>query len=294
MKFAGLFLSTCFYSLLALSSSAIANTGPPLAFDTQLDLLSGERSFKQIVLERGGKIQSYRIDQLIRPTVDAYAQAPARIPVAFGSPAPTNTSTGLFQDTSAALPSTPVGADRIKVLTDEYINSALLNIAEDIPGLALSFPELLMNSPGPDFVVAELGLPKGAQSNGCPGVKAPGADRLTVSIPNGRSMTIPHTAFGEFGPAGIIANHGNRALAQNGIRVASIEELEQADFEPLAAIDYFRIWVIAIDLSDLGIPEGEFVAQVELRSSGILTETEVGLRNCWLIDPAFVMGLPAT
>lgn len=290
MKLRMLFSSTV--SLLALPVSAIAETGPPLAFDTRLNAVTGERSVEQIVLKRGGDIQTYRIDQLIRPTVDAYAQAPARIPVAFGSPAPIDTPTGLQRDTGAELPSTPGGADRIDVLTDEFTNSALLNIAEDIPGLVLSFPEPLRNASGPDFVVAELGLPKGVQSNGCPGVAAPGADRLTVSIPNGQRITIAHDAFGEFGPAGMIANHGNAELMQSGVRVASISELEQADFEPLAAIDYFRIWVVAVDLSDLGIPEGESVAQVELRAAGIPTETEVGSRNCWLIDPAFVMGLP--
>lgn len=59
-------------------------------------------------------------------------------------------------------------------------------------------------------------------------------------------------------------------------------------------VDYFRIWAVAVDLSDLGgIPEGEFVAPIELRSASVPTETEVDPRNDWLIVLAFVMGLPA-
>ncbi|MBT9317816.1 hypothetical protein [Leptothoe spongobia] len=101
-----------------------------------------------------------------------------------------------------------------------------------------------------------------------------------MSIPNGQRITIAHDGFGEFGPAGMIANHGNAELTRSGVRVASISGLELADFESLAVIDYFRIWVVAVDLLDLGILEGESVAQVELRSASISTETEVGPRNC--------------
>lgn len=281
-----------FAALMAFPTTVLAETGPPIAFDTQLDPITGKRSVEQIILERGGEIRTYRLDQLIRPTVEAYAQAPARIPVAFGNPAPVDTPTGLQRNTGAELPPTPVGLDRIRLLTDDFTNSALLNIAEDEPGLVLSFPELLQNSSGPDFVLAEISLAKGEQSNGCPGIPAPGADRLTVSIPNGQSLTISSETFAEFGPAGAIANHGASKLTQEGVRLASLEELTQEDFEPLAAIGYFRIWAVAVDLSDLGIPEGESVEKLELRSAGVPTETDVGSRNCWLIDPAFVMGLP--
>ncbi|MBT9317815.1 hypothetical protein [Leptothoe spongobia] len=116
MKFTMLFSSA--FALCALPISVIAETGPPLAFDTQLNPVTGERSVEQIVLKHGGDVQTYRID-------------------------------------------------------------ALLNIAEDIPGLALSFPEPLRNAPGPDFVVAELGLPKGAQSNGGPG----GQHQMPIASP---------------------------------------------------------------------------------------------------------------
>lgn len=278
---------------MALPTGVLAETAPPIAFDTRLDPITGGRSVEQIILNRGDSVRTYSLDQLIRPTVEEYAQAPARIPVVFGSPAPVNIPIGLQQDTGAALPSTPIGTDRIGLLTDDFINSALLNIAEDRPGLVLNFPELLQNGAGPDLVLAELGLLKGEQSNGCPGVPAPGADRLTISIPGGQSKTIESEAFGEFGPAGVIANHGAVSLTQEGVRIASLEALEREVFEPLAAIDYFHIWAVAVDLSDLGIPEGESIEQVELRSAGVLSETEVGSRNCWLIDPAFVMGLPA-
>ncbi|MGJ3251261.1 MAG: hypothetical protein ACFE0J_09045 [Elainellaceae cyanobacterium] len=291
MRFRIFVVST--FSLVALSLPTLAETAPPIAFDTQLDPTTGERSVVQIVLERGGEVRTYRLVQLIRPVIEAYAQAPAGIPVAFGTPAPIDTPTGLQQDTGAELPSTPSGENRTTLLTDDFINSALLNIAEDRPGLILHFPEALQNAPGPDLVLAELSLPRGGQSNACPGTPAPGADRFNISHPEGQSLTIPSEALGEFGPAGVIANHGAANLAQQGARLASLDELQHGVFEPLAAVSYFRIWAVAVDLSDLGIPDGESIERLELRSAGILTETESGTRNCWLIDPAFVMGLPA-
>lgn len=73
---------------------------------------------------------------------------------------------------------------------------------------------------------------------------------------------------------------------------AFIKELEQEVLEPVAAVSYFCIWAVALDLSDLGLLEGEGLERLELRSAEALSETEVGSRNCWLLDPAFVAGLP--
>lgn len=290
MKLNILFLAA--YSLIT-ASEILAQTAPPIAFDTRLDPTTGERYVEQIVLDRGGEIKAYQFNQLIRPTVEAYAQAPAQIPVAFGNPAPVGTPTGLKQDTGAELPTTPVGSDRVNLLTDNLVNSALLNIAQDKPGLVLSFPQTLQNAPGADLIVAELSLSKGEQSNGCPGIPAPGADSFTIAIPNGESVTISSESFSEFGVAGAIANHGADSLRQKKARIDNLEELEQGNYEPMAAVDYFRTWVVAVDLSDLGIPEGESVEQIELRSAGVISNTEAGERNCWLTDPAMVMGLPA-
>ena len=286
-----LFTGACLSAIL--SAKALAQTAPPIAFDTRLDPATGARYVEQIVLDRGGEIKAYQFNQLVRPTVEAYAQAPAQIPVAFGNPAPVGTPTGLTQDTGADLPATPTGSDRINVLTDNLVNSAMLNIAQDKPGLVLSFPEGLQNAPGANLILAELSLAKGEQSNGCPGIPAPGADSLTIAVPNGESVTISGESFGVFGVAGAIANYGADRLRQKGARIDNLEELEQGNYEPMAAIDYFRTWVVAVDLSDLGIPEGESVEQIELRSAGVISNTEAGERNCWLIDPAMVMGLPA-
>ena len=290
MKLKTLFLSAYF---LVLSPKILAQTAPPIAFDTRLNPTTGARYVEQIVLDRGGEIKAYQFDDLIRPIVEAYAQAPAQIPIAFGSPALIGTLAGLKQDTGAELPPTPVGSDRINLLTDNLVNSALLNIAEDKPGLVLSFSQTLQNAPGADLILAELSLSKGEQSNGCPGISAPGADSFTIAIPEGESASISSESFGEFGVAGAIANHGADRLAQQGARINNLEELEQGRYEPMAAVDYFRTWVVAVDLSDLGVPEGESVEQIELRSAGVISNTEAGERNCWLIDPAMATGLLA-
>lgn len=277
---------------LVLAAPALAEPAPPLAFETVLDGETGTRRVARIVVMASGEMRAITAGDWLAPRVSGYAQAPAQIIVAFGTPGRPGLQDGLQSDSGADLPATPAGADRLAVLTDDIVNSVLLNIAEDVDGLTLDFDGGLTNGPGPDLIIAEASLPAGGISAGCPGVQAPGADAMVVALPDGPSLKIPSDAFADFGPLGTLVNHGNPELGSADVRFASLEAMETAEMRPLATVSYFKTHVAAVDLTDLGVAEGEVVETVILRSTGAEVETDEGPRLCWTSDPAFVAGLP--
>lgn len=277
----------------AFAAPALAEPAPPLAFETTLDTETGARVIERIVAMKGGELRAFGPEDWLSPTVTGYAQAPAQIVVAFGTPGRPDLPEGLQSETGATLPETPAGRARLAVLTDDIVNSALLNIAEDIDGLTLDFEGGLENGPGPDLIVAEASLPAGGVSAGCPGVAAPGADAMVVALPGGPSLEIPSDAFADFGPVGTLVNHGSLDLGSLEVRFESLQAMETAEMRPLATVSYFKAHVAALDLTELGVAEGDSVETVILRSTGAEVETDEGPRLCWTSDPAFVAGLPA-
>ncbi len=283
-----------FAASIALSAAhVLAEPSPPLAFETALDVATGERRIERIAVLRDGETHTYGPDKWVTPTVAGYAQAPARIVVALGTPGHPTLPAGLQSETGADLPATPEGAGRLAVLTDDVVNSVLLNIAEDREGLILDFDGGLINGPGADLVIAELSLPAGGISAACPGVEAPGADAMIVGIPGGALLEIPSGSFSDFGPVGTLVNHGNLELGEADVRLESLDAITGAEMRPLAVVSYFKTHVVTVDLSDLDIEPGGSVNRVTLRSTGAEVETEEGPRLCWTSDPAFVAGLPA-
>lgn len=278
---------------LAFAAPVLADPEPPLAFETRLDLGSGTRTIERIVVMTQGGMRTFGPDDWLRPSVTGYAQAPAEIVVAFGTPGRPQLPDGQQSRTGADLPATPDGAARLGVLTDDIINSALLNIAQDIDGVVLDFDDGLVNGPGPELVIAEASLPPGGISPACPGVPAPGADPMVVALPNGASLEIPTDAFADFGPVGTMGAHGAAEPAGEEGRFASTAAMETTEMRPVAAVSYFKTYATALDLSDLGVADGDVVDTVILRSIGVEVETDEGPRLCWTSDPAFVAGLPA-
>lgn len=131
-----------------LTTKALAQTAPPLAFETTLDLVTGERRVTRIVVDRAGEPVAYTAADWLRPRVVGYALGPTGIPVVFGTPGRSELPRGLAEETGADLPQTPEGSARIDVLIDDAINSTLLNIAEGREGLVLAFDPPLKEGAG--------------------------------------------------------------------------------------------------------------------------------------------------
>lgn len=279
--------------LAALVGPAVAQTAPPLDVVTELDPATGENRFRSVLVGRGGEPRAHTPDEWIRPELVGYAQAASPIVVALGVPAGPGVPITRGVANRDGLPSEPVpGAERAGLVTDDLVNSMLLNIADDMDGMTLRFPDGgLVNGPGPELLIVEASLPAGRVSGGCPGVPAPGADPMVVSLPGGEGVTVPAESFIDFGPAGPQLNHGTDEMAEASFRIESVERLALLDMRPLATIDYFKAYATAFDLSDLGLAEGDVAETVVLRSTGEMVETDDGPRLCWTADPILVVGL---
>lgn len=276
------------------AAPALAQTAPPLDVVMELDLATGENRIRSILVDRNGERRAYAPDTWVRPVVAGYAQAKAAIFVALGEPAPPGLNVPRKGVLREGLPSAPLPSEaRAGLIVDDLANSMLLNIADDVAGLTLRFEgEGLMNAPGPDLVILEASIPAGDVSGGCPGVPAPGADAMVAALPSGARAVIAPESFIDFGPAGAQLNHGAASLGEAEVRIASIAELESAELVPLAAIDYFKVYATAFDLSELGVAPGATIARLSLSSTGEVVQTDDGPRLCWTADPILVVGLP--
>lgn len=275
-------------------ASALSQTAPPLDVVMELDRETGENRILSILVDRGGDASAYGPEAWVRPTLEGYAQAKASIIVAYGMPLGAELSAPWGTTIRENLPETPVsGEARARFITDDLANSVLLNIADDADGLALAFPGGgLVNRPGPDLVLLEASIPAGAVSGGCPGVPSSGADPVVIALPDGEGVLVGADKFLDFGPAGPQLNYGTEAMGRAEVFVASLVELTEGDYEPLAAINRFKVYATAFDLSELGLEEGDAVERIVMRSAGEMVETEVGPRLCWTADPILVVGLP--
>ncbi|MEM7566264.1 MAG: hypothetical protein AAF321_03435 [Pseudomonadota bacterium] len=283
------------FPILALTAGgALAQSAPPWDLATTFDPETRETRFTSVTVEHDGALSTYETDSWIRPELTGYAQAKAPIIVALGEPAGPDVPITRGRANQENMPDRPMdGARRLTLVTDDLANSMLLNIADDVDGLTLRFPDGgVTNGPGPDVIFAEASLPAGRVSGGCPGVPAPGADVTLFSIPGGGSTTLGPDAFIDFGPAGPQMNHGTREMGEADFRLDGLDQLTGIDMRPLASIDYMKVYATGLDLSDLGVPEGAQVETLVLSSSGALTETDNGPQLCWTADPILVVGLP--
>ncbi|MCV3270067.1 hypothetical protein [Roseobacter sinensis] len=277
-----------------LTFPAIAQTAPPLDLEMRLDPATRENRFLAVVIDGPNGPRRIEASEWLRPELAGYAQAAAPIIVGLGVPAGPDTPITRGRPGRDALPSARVpGARRLMLVSDDLANSMLLNIADDVDGMTLTFPDGgLKNGPGPELLIAEASLPAGRVSGGCPGVPASGADAIIVSLPDQSEVTLMPEDFIDVGPAGPQVNYGTEEIGRADVRIETLEQLVNLDMRALATIDYFKVYSTVLDLADLGVPDGETVETIVLSSSGEQVETDNGPQLCWTADPILVVGLP--
>ena len=176
----------------------------------------------------------------------------------------------------------PRGADRRELL-DNVLNRGLINPARadaaDGPGLRLAFMTPLPNRPGPDLVVFELQTDAGNSPLGGDPF------RLAAVSAEGKVWS---TEVGRF-DVGFSHPAAQRVLTPQFLHLASKPEkgadVLDAAWQTTGAPGgmVFKVLGTAVDLSDLGVPEGTEVARLVIQPG-------IGSKGC--IDPVCVAGLP--
>ncbi|MEM8757789.1 MAG: PEP-CTERM sorting domain-containing protein [Planctomycetota bacterium] len=187
-------------------------------------------------------------------------------------------------------PSAPAIGQRAAVLGDILLNSAIQNPNGD-DGLGFAFNGGgLVNGPGADIILFDIGAAPGAPVPGPDGpgtLVSPGGDPFTVAgagADAGLSTDIASDQYVQIGADDLFS--GNTGFFNN-LDTFPITDLDELENTPLNAIPLpptFPLtgYAVLIDLSDLGFAEGSTVTDLTLKKFG----SDFG------IDPAFIAGLP--
>ena len=253
---------------------------------TNVDDTSAAINLESITINRLGISEEFEIGELLNVEVLSYVSTAKSFEVTLlGTPNPADIT-----------PVSPIVGTRAEMLEDNAVNSNLNNPSEDV-GLDFQFvtssgaASPLINGPGPDLVMFELGPPPGAPVPG--GFQSVGGDPFQISgIGNASTNTLiinDPEAYNQIGDDGAAANmtfYTNVEVdpmtgPSPAEPILSLEALENTDLNLLATTG-LNVYVIAIDLSDLGFEEGDSVSQLNLRSNGVM----------FGVDPSLILGLP--
>ena len=138
---------------------------------------------------------------------------------------------------------------------------------------------------------------RAAESAASPGVAAPGGDQFHVLARSEGGETFGLVVRPKaYASQGLLTPISNYAKADTS-PLASLMALDSADASLRATVDYLHLYAVALDLSDMEMPQGDGVSIVTLRSlplsaEGGRSDYAAGGRYFYL-DPVLVLGLPA-
>ncbi len=239
----------------------------------------GAEFLESVVVQRGGKVIEYSIDQII-PVELIYFKANPGV----------NANGHIAAGES-------LSESRIQVLSDRALNTGIINpggsakpLVDDpvmrsegredrscTPGMAVRFREPVANGPGPDVVFFEL--------------------QTVSNPPEGDAFHVSPLVFGSARRSHTIRFYDLTMLSSEAEKIsrfhlyrfhqniASLEELETVRYErkPSHQRLRFRAIAVGIDFSDLGYAPGE---QVE----GLFIQDARDDQS--MVDPVFIGGLP--
>lgn len=256
-----------------------------LVFDTRLETERDGEALRLTSVQvrtdahEAGSVRQVPVGELLMPDIVGYALAASGNPILFGIPP------------AAAAPA----AARSALLTDDVLNSGIFNIAADQVGLGVRFANGLINGAGPDLILAEISADVGAESAAAPGIPAPGGDRFAVTWREAGRTSTHIVEPGDYVAHGLLGKIANHAI-EGDEPPRSLAALDTVAASWRATIDYMHLYVVAIDLSDLGVPAGDAIETLELRAmpieaSGGTGDYAAGERYFYL-DPMLIAGLP--
>lgn len=283
------FLSKISIAGLILITACTADDDPPIDFTapslgvteitTAVDASTAAVNLETVTVNRFGIEQTFDISDLSNIEVLTYSSSTLPFEVTIlGTPTPEGT-----------VPTPPSVDFRAEMVEDAAINSNVNNPSVEL-GMDFEFSTAIINGPGPDLIIFELGPPVGAPVPG--GFLSVGGDPFEISgVGTAASNTAifgpdDYVQIGEDGLASNMAFYTNVAVTPGvgpdpADPLKTLTELESVDLN-LLAVTGLNLYAIAVDLSDLGFADGEVVSELNLRSSG----TSFG------VDPALILGLP--
>ncbi len=157
----------------------------------------------------------------------------------------------------------PASGTRAALVGDWSLDSGVINPAIGPATATVTFPQPIVNRPGPDVVFMEIN----------PGSSS---DAMQVTI-NGVTLPVASAEWGQTGYATAAA-----VQYSTGTIPATLTALESASLSLVGSVTQ-NVFGVAIDLSDFGIANGASVSQISFGSYGAAT-----------FDPVFIAGISGT
>ena len=284
-------LTPVFLGARVLAQSLSGSQEPPPArvlLNTTLNVDTGAIVLDEVVVYEATNVRQFAYQDLWRPELITYQNAGSSAAL-YAHPIPPGTVSN--ESGNEDSPATEGVRQAVKsYLTDNFVNSVLFDIANAEHGIALRFDPPLVNEPGVDLVIGEMGPAVGSADPYCPDTFAPGGDRLTLQVEGGASITIEPEAYSSQGPLGAMRHYGHTELSE-GRLITSVADLETYPALARRIIPHLQLYTTTVDLDALDIPEGESISHITLASAPLEMTIEGEVLQCLTADPAFIFGL---
>lgn len=302
----GFFIFTVIQSSPAVSQS----TGIPpdtLILITEPDAATNANAIVAIALDRGAGVELFTTEQMSTASLFEYeTNDPANLPAEIefeGSTigVPLLPGIGAGPDSPPiGDPSVPVpaGGTRGLVVTDFVLNSLLQNPSITV-GMGIGFStsppstppsSTLINAPGADLLLLEIGTPVGQPApSGAPASQ--GGDPFEISADGGPVIQISNMDYVTMGSPG---QSGPAAFFNGGVNVPNDDLVEPGELETNSLIfniaaPGLTVFATTIDLTDLGIADNDFAFGVNINS----ISDELPENDGFAPDVIELIGLPA-
>ena len=265
---------------------------PParVLLNTTLDTETGAMVLDEVTVYEGTRVRQLTYQDLQKPELVGY-QNSGLSPALYAHPMPPGTEIVEVEGDIGSPVSDSVRQTAKNYLSDNIVNSVFFDIGSNDNGITMRFDPPLVNQPGVDLLVGEMGAPAGNVSSGCPNTPSPGGDRLLLQTGD-FTFTIEPENYTPQGPLGVMRYYGKEELREN-VQISSVANLENYSALERNVIDHLHLFTSTVDLSDLGIPEGESISQITVGAVPIETTVDGEVVLCFTADPAFVYGLSA-
>lgn len=237
-------------------------------------------NLKSVSVRRGGQIFDYAYEELIHADVTAFkTNVPGnRVHFSFVEKSATPEQKRRFLSDASLVTGIINPGGSVRPLTSAPV---IGRGAADTPGMAIRFQSPVVNGPGPDIVLFELQSVANPSSGDafhiCPLDFSDGKHALTV-----RRFDLVFDA-----PESLNLRPFYTEMIADP--VASLDELLSARGEIQPLYLDFRILAVTIDLSGMGVRDGESVESLFIQDAP--SESKSGELEA-IIDPVFIGGLP--
>ncbi|EDX82892.1 hypothetical protein S7335_597 [Synechococcus sp. PCC 7335] len=257
--------------------------------NTTLEAESGTIILDEVVIYEGTVVRQLTYQDLQKPELIGY-QNSGSSPALYAHPVTPGTEIVEINDDTGSPVSEDVRLAAKNYLTDSAINSVFFDIGSEGNGLAMRFSPPLVNAPGVDLLIGEMSATRGSTRSGCPDTPSPGGDNLRVRLDDGTSTTVESGDYTQQMPLGVMRYYGKEELRE-GTLITSVADLENYPASERNVLNHLHLHTATVDLSALGVPEGESISQIVVEASPVEVTVDGESVQCFTGDPAFVFGI---